>query len=290
MKTIWFTTLFAALLTVSLPAQDVDPADSTGLPGDHFDLKGALELFKKAESPEEFEKLLNQEDNGVNNLDLNSDDRTDYIRVIDRMDGDVHAIVLQAPIDASEQQDVAVIEIEKTGAESAMLQIVGDEDLYGEPVIAEPTEEETRKGGRGGPSVHLAPDMIVVNVWGWPTVRFVYRPAYVAYVSPWRFGLYPTWYRPFRPHPWRVFYARPRPYRAHYHVVGTHRVVRAHHVYTPHRTHSKVVHTRTVTHVGKHGRVNATKTTKTTKVTGPRGGTVTKTQKTTRVRGGRGRH
>ena len=31
--------------------------DSTGLPGDNFSLQGALEMFKKASSPEEFEKL-----------------------------------------------------------------------------------------------------------------------------------------------------------------------------------------------------------------------------------------
>ena len=29
-------------------------SDSTGLPGDNFSLEGALELFKKSESPEAF--------------------------------------------------------------------------------------------------------------------------------------------------------------------------------------------------------------------------------------------
>ena len=41
-------------------AQEID---STGLPGDHFSLDGALELFKNAESPEAFEKALNTENN-----------------------------------------------------------------------------------------------------------------------------------------------------------------------------------------------------------------------------------
>ena len=31
--------------------------DSTGMPGDNFSLQGALEMFKQASSPEEFEKL-----------------------------------------------------------------------------------------------------------------------------------------------------------------------------------------------------------------------------------------
>ena len=35
-----------------LMAQDESVADSTGLPGDNFSLKGALALFEKASSPE----------------------------------------------------------------------------------------------------------------------------------------------------------------------------------------------------------------------------------------------
>ena len=51
--------------------------------GDDFSLEGALAMFKKANSLEEFEKLLNEENNHVNNLDLNNDDDIDYIVVED---------------------------------------------------------------------------------------------------------------------------------------------------------------------------------------------------------------
>ena len=295
------------LLSFPLSAQDDDQMeedqmeeDSTGLPGDHFSLEGALELFKNAASLEDFEKALNTEDNTVNNLDLNEDGKIDYVRVVDNMDGDVHAIVLQVPVSDKESQDIAVIELEKTGAESAVLQIVGDEDIYGEQTITEPFEEENvKKDGRGGPAAVMPPVAVVVNVWLWPPVRFVYRPAYVAYVSPWRWGLYPGWWRPWRPHPWGWFHARPRPWRAHYHVVTTHRVVRAHGVYAPRRSHATVVHTRTVTKVnarggtkttshttvkGRNGRVKAEKTTTTR--TG-KNGNVSRTKTT--VRGGRKR-
>ena len=295
--------LFSLFSTVALVAQDDDAemtTDSTGLPGDNFSLEGAMDLFKQASSLEDFEKMLNTEDNNVNNLDLNEDGEIDYIRVVDNMEGDVHAIVLQVPVSEKESQDIAVIEIEKTGAETAMLQIVGDEDIYGEQVIAEPyQEEEVDKGGRGGPSLMTPPVAIVVNVWGWPTVRYVYRPGYVVYVSPWRWGLYPTWWRPWRPHPWARFHVRVAPYRAHYRVVHTHRVVRAHRVYTPRRTHSTVVRTRTVTTVNSRGRVTGKKTTttvrgrdgkvkaqKTTTTKKGRNGATKKT--TTRVRGRRG--
>lgn len=305
-KFFLWAALAASLLASPLQAQEQNDVDSTGLAGDHFSLEAALDLFKQSSSLEDFEKRLNEEDNPANNLDLNEDGQIDYIRVVDRMDGDVHAIVLQAPVSEAESQDVAVIELEKTGAESAVLQILGDEDVFGEQVIAEPVGEEGVESpkGRGGPAVHLAPDAIIVNVWLWPSVRYMYRPAYVVYVSPWRWGLYPTWWRPFRPRPWGLYHARIRPYRAHYHVVTTHRVVRAHRAYTPHRTHSKVVRTRTTTKVtatgprggkvsktktsttvqGKHGKVKKEKTTTTAQ--GRNGGKVQKQKSTTKVKSG----
>jgi hypothetical protein len=277
--------------------------DSTGLPGDHFSLEGALELFKKADSPEDFEKQLNEEKNYVNNLDLNEDGDVDYIRVIDHVEGDVHAIVLQVPVNEKESQDIAVIEIEKTGEETAMLQIIGDETLYGENIIVEPSEETAESTGKGGPSADYEARGIVVNVWAWPSVRFVYRPAYRPWVSPWRWAVYPRWWSPWRPSPWRVHYTRVAVYRPRYRVVSTHRVVRAHRVYTPRRTTSVVVRSRTTavrvnkatpnrtatsrkkttTVVGKNNgkpAVGQKKTTVTRKQT-PRG-TVTKKQTTTR--------
>lgn len=131
------------LLTTSLRAQEA--VDSTGLPGDNFSLEGAIELFKRASSPEDFEKLLNSEDSRINNLDINEDGDIDYIRVVDNVQGDVHALVLQVAVSEDEMQDIAVIEIEKQGDEDAILQIVGNEDIYGEQVIAEPFEEEKVK-------------------------------------------------------------------------------------------------------------------------------------------------
>jgi hypothetical protein len=265
-------------------------ADSTGLPGDHFSLEAAIELFKQSESPEDFEKRLNSEEGNVNNLDLNQDGKIDYIRVVDNSEGDVHALVLQAVMGENELQDVAVIEIEKQGAEEAILQIVGDENLYGEQALVEPFEEEGVKNGKDkGPSARMAQVRIVVNVWFWRPVRFIYAPGYRAWVSPWRWGLYPNWWRPWRPHPWRVYHVRVRPWRAHYHVAGVHRVHRAHAVYAPHRRHSTVVHTRTTTVVkarGPHGGVYGKKTTKTTKVNGH--GKTTKTTTTVAKKGRNG--
>ncbi len=310
MKTLKFSPFLSALafllFAAPLFAQSDLDADSTGLPGDNFSLEAAIELFKKSSSPEDFEKRLNAENNDANNLDLNEDGEIDYIRVVDNAEGDVHALVLQVAVSENESQDVAVIEIEKQGADNAILQIVGDEELYGEQTIAEPFEEEKVKNGKEkGPAANRAPVRIVVNVWFWSPVRFMYAPAYRVWASPYRWRVYPSYWRPWRPHPWRVFHVRARPYRAHYHVIRTHRVVRAHAVYAPHRAHSKVVHTRTTTVVAgrgkngaavgrktttttkRNGRVKETKTTTTTAKKGRNGNTGVKksTTKTTRKRG-----
>ena len=261
MKTLlnlWLMLFLVSSLS-QVRAQSSDDRDSTGLPGDQFSLQGALEMFKKASSPEEFEKLINTENNHVNNLDLNGDGDIDYVKVIDHMEKDVHALVLQVAVSASENQDIAVIEIEKNGTESAVLQIIGDEEIYGETVIIEPQGDEEKVKSQKGPSI-AEEDAIVVNVWFWPSVRFVYAPVYRPWVSPWYWGYYPNWWRPWRPLGWHVWH----PFRVHYHMgyvfAPTHRVVRAHRVYTPVRVTSVTVRTRHRSAVSNY-RVNRSKTT-----------------------------
>jgi hypothetical protein len=260
------------------------PPEPTGTPGDHFSLQGALELFKKADSPEAFEKALNTKENNVNNLDLNGDGDIDYIRVVDRVEGGVHALVLQVPASATESQDIAVIGLEKTADANAMVQIVGDEDIFGEKMIVEPgdgdeDEDEEEEGSAGKNALSLRRVRVVVNVWPWPCVRFMFAPVYAPWVSPWRWAVYPTWWRPWRPLAWSVWH----PFR-HRRIVGfgvvrTHRVIAAHRLYTPGRVVSVSVRTRHSAAVGKY---RVTRTTTVRK--GPHGGKV-KTTRTTVHRG-----
>lgn len=204
------------------------------VPGDHFSLEGALELFKKSASPEEFEKMLNSPDSKVNNLDLNGDGYIDYVRVIDRYEGNVHAFILQAVVSDRETQDVAVIELEKRANGKAVLQIVGDEDVYGVTTIIEPTREvRTYAGTRSTPTV--------VNVWPWPAVQYIYSPYYSVWVSPWGWHRRPVWYRTWRPVAYVHYYPIWRPFRPYYAVCHTRRVVYAHEIYRPYRTTSVVV-------------------------------------------------
>jgi len=204
------------------------------VPGDYFSLEGALELFKKSSSPEEFERLLNEEKSKVNNLDLNGDGHIDYLRVIDRTDRNVHTFTIQAVISDNELQDVAVIELEKLANGKAVLQITGDADVYGTETIIEPTQEVRINAG-------TTTTTTVVNVWTWPAVQYVYDPYYTVWVSPWGWYSRPVWWVSWRPIGYYHYYSWWHPYRPYYTRCYTHRVVYADRIYRPHRSTSVIV-------------------------------------------------
>ena len=70
-------------------------------------------MFQGSETLEGFEQKLNEENSEINNLDLDGDNKTDYLKVIDNVDGNVHTIVLQTDLSANEMQDVAVFTVQK---------------------------------------------------------------------------------------------------------------------------------------------------------------------------------
>jgi hypothetical protein len=224
-------------------AQDINAADSTGLAGDNFSLHGALELFKKSKNPEEFENALNSEKNNVNNLDLNEDGKTDYIKVNDIGENNSRVLVLQVDLNAQETQDVAVITIEKIDEKTATIQMRGAEELYGKDMLIEPMEERAT-GGKGGPDAMMETVFVVVNVWYWPSVQYVYMPTYVYWHSPWYWNYYPRWYRPWYVRPWRAHYHACYHYRPYYHRVYEYRHYDAYSIYGPRMQTAPTVHNR----------------------------------------------
>jgi hypothetical protein len=173
-----------------------------------------------------------------------------------------------------------------------MLQIVGDEDIYGEQVIVEP-DGGGKEGAFNnydlngdvvhGPNADYSDETtsIIVNVWFWPCVRFAYAPSYVIWRSPWKWHHYPTWWHPWRPFGWTVWHPYHLTYHRHFAIVPIHRVTIAHRIYTPVRASSVTVRTRNQVAVNNY-RVTRTRTT----VTGPRGNKAVKTTKTVKGPGG----
>ncbi len=205
MKTLNNILILTFLLSISFTAiaQEDTPADTsydahinsidTTLAGSNLDLKAVAEIFRTSKDLEEFEKRLNEKD-GVNNLDLNNDGKVDYLRVLDRADGNTHVIVIQAVLGKDKFQDVASIDVVQEG-DKVSLQLVGDEDVYGTEYYLEPQDEQ--------------------EVKNYPSVQFIFHVGYTPYYSPYYWGYYPPYFHPWPPFP--AYYYHRHVYHHYYH-------------------------------------------------------------------------
>ena len=221
---LFFAVLMAGIFSQPLFSQTDNEPVALGLPGDNLNLFAVLDIFQKSKTLEDFEKVLNEQDSKVNNLDLNNDGEIDYIEIVSQNDGNIHSIVLQVAVSATEKQDVAVIEVDKDKKNNVHVQIIGDEDLYGKNYIVEPSDTVS---GTPNPGYKVDVTVIVnnntnnnynttspsyVSVSVWPVVLYLFSPVYVVYRSPWYWGYYPPYWRPWRP----VYYHDYWGYHGHY--------------------------------------------------------------------------
>lgn len=237
---VYFSTLAIVLSIFFSQAQE---NESPEFIGENFSLEGALSLLSKSNSVEEFEKMINLEKNNVTNLDLNNDGEIDYVSVQDITQNDIHVLVLSVHLDENEKQDIATINIEKTGESEAIVQIEGDEDLYPANTIIEPLETEEKSDmNTKGPNFKITNiNQVVVNVWFWPVVQFIYSPRYVIWISPYRWRHYPVWWKPWRPIKYLTFRSRNVHHKVYFRTVTTRRVTLARKVYLPNRRTSTIV-------------------------------------------------
>lgn len=257
----YFTTV---LIVLGIATSFSQEKDNPEFAGENFSLEGALSMLKKSSTIEEFEQLINDERNEINNLDLNNDGNIDFITIEDVVENNKHVLVLTALVGENEKQDIATIAIEKTGDEEAQLQIFGDEDLFAENTIVEPFEANEKMGSEKGPAMpEIITTRVVVNVWSWPSVRFVFTPGYTVWVSPVRWAVYPRWWKPWRPIRHTLFIGRCHAHKVFFHRTPTRRVV-VHKSYRAKRhTSTTVVKSKrgtTVIHKGKAGKVRAVHT------------------------------
>ena len=177
-----------------------------GMPGDNLNLYAVLDVFQKSKTLEEFERALNSQSSKINNLDLNNDNQIDYISVISYNQGNFHSIVLRVPINSYEFQDVAVIEVSKNNLGNIVVQIIGDEALYGENYVIEPSvrvASETPNPGYIGNRTIIANNYVygngIIYISEWPIILYLYSPLFSVYVSPWHWGYFPPYWYPWHP-------------------------------------------------------------------------------------------
>jgi hypothetical protein len=205
MKKFFLLYLVAAMSLLSQSAFSQTETDTSllGLAGDNLDLYAVLDLFQKSKTIEEFEKSLNEQKAGINNMDLDLDKKVDFIKVVTKQKDSSFSFILQIAVSEKETQDVAVILLDKDKKGKVTMQIVGDKELYGNNYVVEPkpsTPSVTPNPGYVGPEpvtvkVEAAPTTVVVQ--SAPIVQYVYSPAYVPYYPPYYYGFYPPYFAAF---------------------------------------------------------------------------------------------
>jgi hypothetical protein len=210
MKKIALAHFFLILALTYVPAfsQNDDEVVALGLPGDNLNLYAVLDIFQKSPTLEAFEKSINDKETNINNLDLNNDRAIDYINVVSYKEDDNYSIVLRVAINEKENQDIAVIEVIKTSNGKVVIQIIGDDELYGQNYIIEPNAENPISGtpnpGYSNTQVYYAND--------WPIINVMFSPGFVLYRSPWYWNYYPSYWRPWVP----IFYDNYWNFHRHY--------------------------------------------------------------------------
>ncbi|MCK5847507.1 MAG: hypothetical protein KAG84_08710 [Bacteroidales bacterium] len=192
-----------------------------GLPGDNLDLYAVLDLFQKSKTIEEFEKSLNDKETGINNLDLDLDEKVDFIKIDTKQEKDDFVFVLQVDVLKGEIQDVAAILVSKGEDKKVTLQIVGDEELYGKDYVIEPksgTPAVTANPAYiGTDTVVVSQPATVVIIESEPIIQYVYSPVYVPYYPPYYYGYYPPYYHPYPVVSFHVYFGRNSYHHHHYH-------------------------------------------------------------------------
>ena len=227
-----------------------------------LDLYAVAELFKTSETLEKFEESLNHSETGINNLDLDHNGEVDFIRVTETTAGDTHLIVLQAPLTDSESQDVATIAVDRESGEKYNLHIQGDTELYGANYYVVPANN---------------------NFSAWNVVRWIFRPNYRAYVSPYGYGSLPRWWGVRHPVALSAYRARTVVFVGRRNFVASKTVtVRTVNKINYHPRTSTIVTRRTTTTTATPGTVVHTRTVTTTKAKPATQTTTTRTRTKTK--------
>lgn len=167
------------------PNQYIDTTSFQKPAENGLDLPALTTLVKEIRSGQELERKLNVS-GSINNLDLNEDSKADYIKVTEfgNLQNNIGYSLTTEPV-KNEEQEVAVITIEKN-AENAEIQVVGNEQIYGEGAVFNDWTPIER--AQSSPEVKGTSGTSHYHSYFYP------RPLWL---SPWYFGFYPSFFSPY---------------------------------------------------------------------------------------------
>ncbi len=177
--TILSLTMLSLLSITSIFAQDRTTVTANNSEiSDNLDLRAVASIFGDSANLDDFERRLNDPKAQISNLDLNGDNKVDYLRVIETVEGNAHLIVIQSVLGRDTFQDIATVEVERDRNNRVQVQVVGDVYMYGDNYIYEP--------------VYAYTPVIYTSFW---------VSNYHPYYSSWNWGFYPSFYFAWTPFP-----------------------------------------------------------------------------------------
>jgi hypothetical protein len=133
------------------------------------------ELVKKSSDAKTLEEELNKP-NSINNIDLNEDGKVDYLKVTEYGKENIRGLSITDDISKDETQEIATIEISKTN-NTAEMAINGNSTVYRDP------------GTSYYHSSFGLTDLIILG--------YLFGPRHTYWASPYGYGMYPSYYRPY---------------------------------------------------------------------------------------------
>lgn len=171
--------MLSLLSITNIFAQDRTTVTATNSEiSDNLDLRAVASIFGDSANLDDFERRLNDPKAQISNLDLNGDNKVDYLRVIETVEGNAHLIVIQSVLGRDTFQDIATVEVERDSNNRVQVQVVGDVYMYGNNYIYEP--------------VYAYTPVIYTSFW---------VSNYHPYYSSWNWGFYPSFYFAWSPCP-----------------------------------------------------------------------------------------
>lgn len=178
---------FFSCLTPSVSSTNVTSTDTnTTIVADAeakngLDLQALSGLVQEVANAEELERRLNEPD-GINNLDLNEDDKVDYISVTEYGNRDAWGFSLWTQPAENETQELATIEITRE-EEQARIDVRGNSNVY-------------------GPGYHYSSMNTLTNIL---IMSYLMDSMWRPYRSSWYYGYYPSYYRSYKPRSYRGY-------------------------------------------------------------------------------------
>ena len=99
--------------------------------GDALDLKAVSDAAVKSKDAKDFEKKLNTAGNKLNNLDLDENNKIDYIKVTEINEGEMKGFSLTVEVTKGEEQEICTIQFEKSSNSRSHVQTYGNHHIYG---------------------------------------------------------------------------------------------------------------------------------------------------------------